>query len=65
MGTMRQDTGQTPNYEGKYVAIQTGGGHKIIASGRKVGPVIDEARKQGENIPTVVFVPRRDGAYYY
>lgn len=65
MGTTRQVKDHQKSYEGQYVAISSSGGKKVVASGSKVGPVFDEARKLGENAPTIVFVPKRNTAYYY
>lgn len=65
MGTVREGADRKQSYEGQYVAIQSFDGNKVIASGRKMGPVFDEARKQGETIPTIVFVPKGDGAYFF
>jgi len=65
MGTARQGTDRRPNYEGQYVALSSSEGSKVIASGRKFGTVFDAARKQGEAIPTIVFVPKENGAYFY
>jgi hypothetical protein len=65
MGTERQAKERQPNYEGQYVALSSSGNKKIIASGSKVGPVFDEARRQGETAPTIVFVPKRNTVYIY
>jgi len=39
---------------GKYIAL---GGRKVIAYGKNVGKVIEKARKQGYEVPVIVFVP--------
>jgi hypothetical protein len=65
MGTVRQVKERRHNYEGQYVALSSSGDKRVIASGPKVGPVFDEARKQGETAPTIVFVPKSNTAYFY
>ena len=65
MATARQGTDRQPNYEGQYVALSSSKGDKVIASGQKFGTVFDAARKQGETIPTIVYVPKDNGAYFY
>lgn len=54
-----------PDYQGQYVAISSSGEGRVIASGREYGPVFDAARRQGETIPTVVFVPKDNITYFY
>lgn len=56
---------KTPNYEGKYVAYDPKKGTKVIASGAKISTVVDRARKQGVNDPTVAFVPKEGMASFY
>jgi len=51
--------------EAKYVAFGPEGFKKLIASGPNVGKVIDRARQEGIEIPTVVFVPKEDTTYIY
>jgi len=65
MGTMRQAKERQANYEGQYIALSSSGDKTVIASGPKVGPVFDEARRLGENAPTIIFVPKRNIAYHY
>ncbi len=65
MGTARQEMDRRQNYEGQYVAFSSSGDRRVIASGPKVGPVFDEARRQGEEIPTIVFVPRGNTAHLH
>jgi len=65
MGTARQRKDPRPDYQGQYIALSSSGEGRVIASGRKYGPVFDAARKQGETIPTVVFVPKDDTTYFY
>lgn len=52
-------------YQGKYVAFSPSEGKKIIASGRNPGVVIQKARKQGVEVPAIVFVPKKGVAYIY
>lgn len=52
-------------YEGKYVAYDLSEGKKVIASGNNSGKVVDRAREQGVEVPTVVFVPKKGMAYIY
>ncbi len=65
MGTARKGRDRRHTYEGQYVALSSSEHGRVIASGRKMGPVYDEARKQGETIPTIIFVPKGDTGYYY
>jgi len=55
----------SPNYEGKYVAYDPAKGSKVIASGAKIGTVVKSARKQGVDVPTIAFVPKKGMAYFY
>ena len=52
-------------YQGKYVAFGGIGSSKIIASGRSVNSVTQRARKQGVEVPVIVFVPKDDTSYIY
>ena len=52
-------------YQGQYVAFSSSKDNKIIASGRKAGTVIQKARKQGEQTPTIIFVPKENATYIY
>ncbi len=65
MGTAREAKERRDNYEGQYIALSSSGDKKIIAHGPEMGPVFDEARKQGETIPTIVFVPKSNAVYCY
>ncbi len=66
MGSGKQKKPQSlvsdKQYEGKYVAME---GKKVIASGANVGRVIESARGQGFNVPSIVFVPKKDISYIY
>ena len=53
------------NYEGKYVAFGSPNDKRVVASGSDSGVVIDKAREQGVDVPTIVFVPKSDTAYIY
>ena len=65
MGTARQVKDRQPNYEGQYIVLSSSGDKKVIASGPKMGPVLAEAREKGETTPTIVFVPKRNTAYFF
>jgi hypothetical protein len=54
------------SYQGKYVALaSTGKKVTIVASGFKVDAVIAKARRKGIEVPSIVFVPKKDVAYIY
>ncbi len=55
---------KNPKYQGKYVAFSASG-NRVIASGSNPGAVVEKARKQGVDVPAIVFVPRKDVAYIY
>ena len=65
MGTKQRAKERRQNYEGQYVAVSSSGDKRVIASGPKAGPVFEEARRQGEAAPTIVFVPKKNAAYLY
>ena len=44
-------------YQGQYVAFASSG-NDIIASGKNPSDVIDKARKQGIDVPSIAYVPK-------
>ena len=52
-------------YQGKYVAFPASGSNKVIASGVSPGAVIRSARSKGVDSPSIVFVPKKDVAYFF
>lgn len=65
MSRKRQALVTERKYQGKYVAFNPSEGKKIIASGRDPAVVIQKARKNGVNVPAIVFVPEEGVAYIY
>lgn len=45
---------------GEYIAYNPSRGKKVIVSGSNPATVIKQARKQGVDVPAIVFVPEKD-----
>jgi len=60
-----QGTKHERKYEGQYIVLDPSGNKKVVAFGPSSGDVVDKARRQGIDVPTIVFVPKSDTAYIY
>lgn len=47
------------DYKGKWVALEGPNSNKVVASGKDLKKVVDEAKKKGVSIPTVTQIPKK------
>lgn len=47
------------DYKGKWVALEGPNSNKVVASGKDLKKVIEEAKRKGVEIPTVAQIPKR------
>lgn len=48
------------DYKGKWVALDGPNSNKVVASGKDLKKVIEEAKKNGVAIPAVAQIPKRN-----
>ncbi len=47
------------DYKGKWVALEGPNSNKVVASGKDLRKVFEEARRKGIDIPTVAQIPKK------
>lgn len=52
-------------YEGKYVAMESFSGHKVVASGATPSSVLERARGKGYETPVLVYIPKKNLTHIY
>lgn len=50
---------------GNYIAFNPSASKKVIAFGSNPATVIKKARRQGVNVPAIVFVPKKNTTFLY
>lgn len=46
------------NYKGKWVALEGPNSNKVVASGKNLKRVVEEAKKKGYELPMMMQVPK-------
>ena len=55
----------TQKYRERYVALESFGSSKVVASGRDPSTVLRTALKKGIESPVILFIPKKDAVQVY
>lgn len=47
------------HYKGKWVALEGPNSNKVVASGKNLNKVVEEAQKKGFNMPLMMQIPKQ------